>query len=117
MGTIINKIVIVHDYDKDRIKKIYEDAIKEFNTFIKDEDYGCEDDYFKNNMISSILTSFTNGEYAFMIMGDCSKAGWDTSKKFEEVRSRWIETWKHDSYRIFEVVSNEETGVYLDKHE
>ena len=41
-------------------------------------------------MISPILSSIINGEYTFVIMGDCSKLGWETSEIFEKYREEWI---------------------------
>lgn len=41
-------------------------------------------------MISPILSSIINGEYTFVIIGDCSKLGWKTSENFEKYREEWI---------------------------
>lgn len=58
------------------------------------DNYGDDYDVTKN-MISSILRSPINGEYSFVIMGDCSKDGWEMSESFKVFRYKWAE--KHIS--------------------
>lgn len=101
MGTIRNKMIIIHHYDAEIIKVIHQDAINHFQNLVlksnKSSNYNVSKD-----MVSPILTSFTNGEYSFVIMGDCSKLGWTTSKIFEEGRKEWVEKWRNskDSYMV-----------------
>lgn len=88
MGTIRNEMTIVHDWNKDRIEKLREDAIKVFSEVIK-QDLGNEE--YIEKMISPIMESYINREYTFIINGDCSKLGWDTSERFHEARMEWCE--------------------------
>lgn len=88
MGTIRNEMTIVHDWNKDRIEKLREDAIKVFSEVIR-QDLRNEDNIEK--MISPIMESYINREYTFIINGDCSKIGWDTSERFHEARMEWCE--------------------------
>lgn len=101
MGCIRNRMVIVHHYDLHKIQKIREDAVQYFSKVVlKDTEYSAYD--VGRDMISPILTSIINEEYSFVIMGDCSKLGWDTSDLFEIKRNEWIKKWKKDkdSYLI-----------------
>lgn len=88
MGTIRNEMTIVHDWNKDRIEKLREDAIKVFSEVIR-RDLGNEE--YIEKMISPIMESYINREYTFIINGDCSKLGWDTSERFHEARMEWCE--------------------------
>lgn len=88
MGTIRNEMTIVHDWNKDRIEKLREDAIKVFSEVIK-RDLGNEE--YIEKMISPIMESYINREYTFIINGDCSKLGWDTSERFHEARMEWCD--------------------------
>lgn len=90
MGKIRNRLTIVHDYDKERINKVRESAVEYFTEVVQEE--VTSDKYNVNTqMISPILSSIINGEYTFVIMGDCSKLGWDISENFEKYREEWIE--------------------------
>ena len=76
-------MVIVHHYNKQKIQKIREDAVRYFSkVVIEDNEYSAYD--VGRDMISPILTSIINEEYSFVIMGDCSKLGWDTSDLYEK---------------------------------
>lgn len=88
MGTVRNEMTIVHDWNKDKVEKLREDAIKVFSKVIK-QDLGNEE-YIKK-MISPIMESYINLEYTFIINGDCSKLGWETSERFHEARIEWCE--------------------------
>lgn len=99
MGTIRNKMVIVHDYDFKRIEKIREDAIKTFQQAVC-RDYADSSYDINTSMVSPILESYINQEYSFVIMGDCSKLGWSTAKIFDEVRKEWISKWDSIAYKI-----------------
>ena len=88
MGTVRNRLTIVHDFDLDRITEVRKDAVRYFQNLIDKEfviDYDVD-----FQMVSPILKSFVNGEYTFVIMGDCSKLGWETSKRYEQYRNEWI---------------------------
>lgn len=92
MGTIRNEMTIVHHWDKDKVEKLREDAIKVFSQIIK-RDVGNEE--YIENMISPIMKSYINQEYTFIINGDCSKIGWSTSELFHEERMKWCEKHKY----------------------
>jgi len=89
MGIIRNEMTIVHDWNKDRIEKLRQDAIQIFNPTNTD-----------GGMISPIMTSYVNNEYTFIINGDCSKLGWETSNRFHDIRMKWCESHKHDAESI-----------------
>lgn len=92
MGIVRNEMTIVHDWDKNRLEKLREDAIKVFSEVIK-QDIGNEE-YIKN-MITPIMESYINQEYTFIINGDCSKLWWTTSELFHEARMEWCEKHKY----------------------
>lgn len=93
MGTIRNEMTIVHDWNKDKLEKVREDAIKVFSQVIR-RPAGVEE--YIENMISPIMKSYINQEYTFVINGDCSKIGWETSERFHEARMKWCEKHKSD---------------------
>ncbi len=97
MGTIRNEMTIVHDWEKDKIEKLREDAIRVFSEVIS-RDLGNEE--YIEKMISPIMESYINREYTFVINGDCSKIGWETSKRFHEARMEWCEKHKNISQNI-----------------
>ena len=78
-------MTIIHDWNKDRIEKLRQDAIQTFNY---------------EDMISPIMNSYINSEYTFVINGDCSKVGWETSEQFHSVRMKWCEKHKYDAQNI-----------------
>lgn len=79
-------MTIVHHYDLEEIKKVRESAIAYFREITREY---CEDYDVNTDMISPILTSPINGEYSFVIMGDCSKLGWEASNEFDKFRHIW----------------------------
>lgn len=89
MGTIRNRLTIVHDYNWERINNVRKNAVEYFKEVVQEE-LSSNEYEVNTQMISPILTSIINGEYTFVIMGDCSKLGWKTSKKFEKYREEWI---------------------------
>ncbi|MDT3387654.1 MAG: hypothetical protein LIR46_07850 [Bacteroidota bacterium] len=97
MGTIRNEMTIVHDWKKDRVEKLREDAIKVFGEVLR-QDRG--DEGFVENMISPVMQSYINREYTFIINGDCSKLGWETSRRFHEARMEWCEKYKNTPQNI-----------------
>lgn len=89
MGVIRNRLTIVHDYNLERINKVHESAVEYFKEVVQEE--LSSDKYDVNTqIISPILSSIINGEYTFVIIGDCSKLGWKTSENFEKYREEWI---------------------------
>ena len=92
MGTIRNEMTIVHDWKKEKVEELREDAIKVFREVIR-QDLGNEE--FVENMISPVMQSYINREYTFIINGDCSKLGWGTSESFHEARMEWCEKNKN----------------------
>jgi hypothetical protein len=90
-------MTIVHHYKKDKLEKVREDAIKEFSQLLKQEFLAEE---IVEDMISPIMVSIINQEYTFIINGDCSKIGWETSKRFHETRIKWCEKHKYDAQNI-----------------
>lgn len=89
LGTIRNRLTIVHDYNLERITKVRENAVMYFSAVVTDHESRIDYDV-NTKMISPILHSFINGEYTFVIMGDCSKLGWSISEDFEQYRNQWI---------------------------
>lgn len=107
MGTIRNEMTIVHAYDKDVLEIVREDAIKVFSQIIMQdagaEDYIDIDDYIETvtcRMISPIIETYVNKEYTFVINGDGSKFGWETSNRFHKARIEWCKKHKHDVQNI-----------------
>ena len=105
MGTIRNEMTIVHCYNKGKLEKVREDAIKVFSQIIRQDagndflDLLCAEKYIET-MISPIMNSYINQEYTFIINGDCSKIGWETSELFHEARMKWCKKHKHDVQNI-----------------
>lgn len=97
MGTIRNEMTIVHDWEKEKVEKLREDAIKVFSEVIK-QDLGNEE--YIEKMISPIMESYINREYTFIINGDCSKLGWATSERFHKARMEWCEKHKNTPQNI-----------------
>lgn len=88
MGTIRNRMTIVHHYNLEEITRVRESAVAYFETVMQDYDTEYN---VGESMVSTILTSPVNGEYSFVIMGDCSKDGWDMSEDFVKYRRKWVE--------------------------
>lgn len=94
MGTIRNRMTIIYHWDFEEIKQVHEDALACFEELMND--YRNIEDYdVAEKMISPILQSPINAEYSFVIMGDCSKIGWEMSESFERFRYEWVK--KHIS--------------------
>lgn len=97
MGTIRNEMTIVHHWNKDELEEVRKDAIKMVSRTVK-LDAGLEE--YIESMISPIMDTYINQEYTFVINGDCSKIGWETSERFHEARIKWCEKHKHDVQNI-----------------
>ena len=89
MGTIRNRLTIVHDCNFDRITKTRQNAVEYFGKIMRDE-FDFPDYDVDTQMISPILQNVTNGIYTFVIMGDCTKDGWEVSNDFIKYRDEWI---------------------------
>lgn len=86
MGRIRNNMTIIHHYDYERISKVRENAVTYFESTVKEYDI----DYnVGESMVSPILKSPVNDEYSFVIMGDCSKSGYDLAEYFDKRRRAW----------------------------
>lgn len=117
MGTIRNEMTIVHDWQKEIVEELRGDAIKVFREVIK-QDLGNEE--FIENMISPVMQSYINREYTFIINGDCSKLGWDTSKRFHKARMEWCEKHKNTPQNIIVINFGEDyepTYIAFDNRE
>jgi hypothetical protein len=101
MGTIRNEMTIVHDWNKDELEKVREDAINFVNK-VADRDLGelISVGDLIDSMVSPIMQSYINQEYTFVINGDCSKIGWETSERFHKARMKWCEKHKDDVENI-----------------
>jgi len=112
MGTIRNKMTIIHHYNKEEIAKIREYAVAYFQS-VCDEEF--EDYNVNESMVSPILKSPVNGEYSFVIMGDCSKDGWDISERFEKYRMKWAKEAAVDAQNVVIVNFGEgDAGAFCD---
>ena len=89
MGTIRNRMVIVHSFDFTVIQALRDDAIVYFQK-VADQFPFMEFDV-KNEMVSNIMAGFSNREYTFVINGECSKLGWPESDVFQAARKEWCE--------------------------
>lgn len=97
MGTIRNEMTVVHHWKKDALEKVREDAIEVFNQVAEQTGVSI---LHNEEIVSPIMTTLLNGEYTFIINGDCSKIGWDVSERFHEVRMKWCEKHKNDVQSI-----------------
>lgn len=111
MGTIRNEMTIVHHWNKDELEKVREDAVKIFGQIIRPEEY-------VKNMISPIMNTYINQEYTFVINGDCSKIGWETSERFHEARMKWCEKHENDVQNIIVINFGEDwpCEIVFDNH-
>lgn len=116
MGTIRNKMVIIHHYNKDVITEMRNDAIEHFQKAVE-EDIGRQYDV-STQMVSPILESYINGEYSFVIMGECSKLGWETADIFERWRQKYINKWSEneETYKLLEVDFGEEYPCKIEEY-
>jgi len=105
MGTIRNRVTLVHHWNLDEITKLRDDAIKTFNKVIEP---------FDIDIVGPIMTSPCNAEYTFMIQGDCSKNGWTTSDKFIDIRKEWCEKYKNNGAVIVVVDMGEDYPSFID---
>ncbi len=106
MGTIRNKVTLVHHYSFDEITKLRDDAINTFNK--------AADVFFDIDIVGPIMTSPCNSEYTFMIQGDCSKNGWAISEQFNDIRMEWCKKHMHDGAVIVVVDMGEDYPSSID---
>lgn len=90
MGIIRNRVIIVHHYRKEEIEEIRQNAVDFFQKVVLEDNQFSGYDV-NTKMVTPIMQSLINGEYTFMIMGECSKIGWSSSDLFEKKRREWIE--------------------------
>lgn len=102
MGTIRNRMIIIHHYNLDEITQVRESAIAFFSEVMKDykKKYIDEKYIVGTDMVSPILKSPVNGEYSFVIMGDCSKLGWKMSDEFDKYRRAWAKEQIHNVQHV-----------------
>ena len=112
MGTIRKRVVIVHHYRKEEIEKVRQDAVDFFQKVVINDNQFSEYDV-GTKMITPIMESLINGEYTFMIMGECSKIGWSSSDLFDEKRREWIENNRDKCQNIILVDFGEEYGAEM----
>lgn len=107
MGTIRNRVVIVHHYRKEEIEEVRQDAVDFFQRVVLEDNEFSEYDV-NTKMVTPIMESFINSEYTVMIIGECSKIGWSTSDLFDEKRREWIENNRDKCQNIILVDFGEE---------
>ena len=118
MGTIRNRMVIVHHFNRNIIEMMRKDAIEHFQKLVTEDD--PDTDYKVSEcMVSPILSSPINGEFSFVVMGDCSKLGWKTSELFERGRSEWVRRWRKsdDSYLVLVVDFGEDYDSFIESED
>lgn len=115
MGTIRNRVVIVHHYRKEEIEKIRQDAVDFFQKGVL-EDNKFSKYKVNTKMVTPIMESLINGEYTFMIMGECSKIGWSSSNLFDKKRREWIENNRDKCQNIILVDFGEEYEAEMEAY-
>lgn len=116
MGTIRNRVVIVHHYRKEEIEKIRQDAVDFFQKGVL-EDNKFSKYKVNTKMVTPIMESLINGEYTFMIMGECSKIGWSSSNLFDKKRREWIENNRDKCQNIILVDFGEEYEAEMEAYQ
>lgn len=115
MGTIRNRVVIVHHYRKEEIEEVRQDAVDFFQRVVLEDNEFSEYDV-NTKMVTPIMESFINSEYTFMIIGECSKIGWSTSDLFDEKRREWIENNRDKCQNIILVDFGEEYEAEMEAY-
>ena len=115
MGTIRNRMVIVHEWDLARIAKLREDAVKTFQEVA--DSFKLKDYDVATKMVSPILEGFSNNEHTFIINGECSKLGWEESDLFQEVRKQWCDTHRNEASNILIVDFGEDYAASVKEFE
>lgn len=107
MGTIRNRVIIVHHWRKERIEEIRQNAVDFFQKVVLEDNEFSEYEV-DTKMVTPIMESLINGVYTFMIMGECSKIGWSSSDLFDKRRREWIENNRDKCQNIILVDFGEE---------
>lgn len=115
MGTIRNRVVIVHHYIKEEIEELRQDAVDFFQKVVLEDNEFSEYEV-NTKMVTPIMESLINGEYTFMIMGECSKIGWSTSDLFDKRRREWIENNRDKCQNIILVDFGEEYEAEMEAY-
>lgn len=115
MGTIRNRVVIVHHYRKEEIEEIRQDAVDFFQKVVLEDDEFSEYEV-NTKMVTPIMESLINGEYTFMIMGECSKIGWSLSDLFDKKPREWIENHKDKCQNIILVDFGEDYEAEMEAY-
>lgn len=115
MGAIRNRVVIVHHYRKEEIEEVRQDAADFFQKVVLEDNEFSEYDV-NTKMVTPIMESFINGEYTFMIMGECSKIGWSSSDLFDKRRREWIENNRDKCQNIILVDFGEEYEAEMEAY-
>lgn len=112
MGIIRNEMTIVHDWDKNILEEVREDAVRFFKD-VASKNFGAFNIDAIDSMVSPIMNTFINQEYTFVINGDCSKLGWDISELFHKARIEWCEKHKHDVQNIIVINFGEGDNCHI----
>lgn len=115
MGTIRNRVVIVHHYRKEEIEEIRQNAVDFFQKVVL-EDNEFSKYEVNTKMVTPIMESLINGEYTFMIMGECSKIGWSSSDLFDKRRREWIENNRDKCQNIILLDFGEEYEAEMESY-
>lgn len=115
MGTMRNRVVIVHHWRKERIEEIRRNAVEFFQKVVLEDTPHSEYDV-NIQMVTPIMESFINNEYTFMIVGECSKIGWSTSDLFDKKRREWIENNRDKCQNIILVDFGEEYEAEMEAY-
>lgn len=113
MGTIRNRMVIVHHYNRNIIEIMRKDAIEHFQKLVM-EDNPDANYKVSESMVSPVLSSPINSEYSFVVMGDCSKLGWETSEIFQRGRSEWVRRWRENADSLIVVDFGEDYDPFIE---
>lgn len=87
MGMIYNHVTIVWAVEEEELEEARNRAIELFDPLIKERVHPIKTD---GEFVSQIFTSVSNGQTFFIISTDGSKFGWETNKKFQKVREKFI---------------------------
>lgn len=115
MGTIRNRMIICHDYNKNNIEKVRENAVQFFQNVVSEDKLNGEFDVSKE-MISPIMQSLINSEYTFIINGECSKIGWEASDMFQEKRLEWLQSNQDKCQNIILIDFGEEYEIITEEY-
>ncbi len=115
MGTIRNRMVICHDYDKERIEKVRQNAVDFFQNVVSEDPFFNKFDV-GTRMITPVMKSLINSEYTFVINGECSKIGWAESDIFQEKRMEWIKSNQDKLQNIILIDFGEEYRATIEEY-